>query len=250
MNPKIFIKEFVKKTLPKESSLYRFLARMNRRPLTDFYDSGFHGDTYLVNFALHALKNAEQYVETGASNGSTLVFVAKKFPNIRAWSCEPDKESYAFSREKTKDLQNVNLSKEMSPEFLYNLVKNNPGLTEKDTLFWLDAHANGFSWPLKKEVEFITSNFDKAYIFIDDFLVPNRPWFGYDAYDGQICSMDFISDSLDKKHSYTVYYPTYQDRTSSYCKLRGWVLIEFGHKKPLSIPPALLTKVEQISHAA
>lgn len=247
MNPKIFIKDTVKKTLSKESLLYRFLAKMNRRPLTDFYDTGFHGDKYLMDFACHALEHSEQYIETGASNGSTLVYVAKKFPNIPAYACEPDKKSYSFANNKITGLKNVRLSRETSPEFLHATVKTDLQSTNRDTFFWLDAHANGFAWPLKKEVQFITSNFNKAYIFIDDFLVPDRPWFGYDEYDEQICSMDFIKDSLDKKNSYTIYYPKYQDRTSPYCKLRGWVLIEFGHNEPLSIPTSLTEKIEKIN---
>lgn len=250
MRPTVFIKKVIQKFVPKETALYRFLAKIHRRPLTEFHDSGFHGDTYLVDFALHALAKSEQFIETGSSTGSTLVFVAKKFPHMTTWSCEPDKESYNFARTKIQGLQNVTLSSEMSPEFLYTLVKNNPHSLIRDTFFWLDAHANGFSWPLKKEVAFITSNFSKGYLFIDDFLVPDRPWFGYDAYDGQTCSMDFISESLDKEKTYTIYYPTYQDRTSPYCKLRGWVLIEFGHEQPLSIPASLSEKIEQTSYVA
>lgn len=222
---------------------------MHRRPLPDFYDLGFHGDMYLINFATHVLNKVEQFIETGTSTGSTLVFIAKKYPQISLWSCEPDKKAYTFAQSKTKNLTNVNLSNKTSPKFLYNIAKNNPNLTSKDTLFWLDAHANGFSWPLKKEVEFITTNFKKSYIFIDDFLVPNRPWFGYDAYDDQICSMNFIHDSLNKNNAHTIYYPTYRDRTSLFCKLRGWVLIEFGHKKSLSVPSSLSDKIEKISYA-
>lgn len=248
MNPPNIAKKIVKKFIPKGSFLYRFLAKMHRRPLTDFYDLGFHGDTYLISFAINILNKVEQFIETGTSTGSTLVFVSRKFPRISLWSCEPDKKAYAFAKLKTKDFSNIYLSNKTSPEFLFDFKKNNPDLVSKDTFFWLDAHANGFEWPLKREIEFITTNFKKSYIFIDDFLVPGRPWFGYDEYDDQVCSMDFIRDSLTKTNVYTVYYPTYQDRTSPFCKLRGWVLIEFGHKESLSIPPSLSDKIEKISN--
>ncbi len=240
------IKEALKKRLHKEGALYALLAKLRRRPLPEFFHSGFHGDHYLIAIADALLNRVDQFIETGSSTGSTIVFVAEKFPSLPLWGCEPDKNAFSFARTKTGKYPNIHLIKKVSPDFLYDIAKENRGLTAQDTLFWLDAHANGFSWPLKKEIAFITSHFEKAYILIDDFLVPGRPWFGYDAYDGQVCSMDFIRDSLDKKQSYTVYYPTYRDQTSAFCKLRGWVLIEFGHGEPL--PALLLDKVEKSPH--
>jgi len=247
MKIKELAKNVIKKTVPKETALYRFLAKINRRPLTDFYDLGFHGDKYEIEFFSSAIKHSEQYIETGVSNGSTFTFIAKNFPNISVLGCEPDKESYLFAKDKIKTFQNTKLAQETSPEYFFKIAKQNPELFKKDTFFWLDSHGNGFSWPLQKEVEYITSHFEKAYIAIDDFLVPGKPWFGYDQYDGQVCSMDFIRGSLDKKHVYNIFYPKYQDQTSTFCRLRGWVLMEFGHDEPLLIPPALAEKVEKIS---
>jgi hypothetical protein len=246
MELKKTVKGIIKKIVPKETALYRFLAKMNRRPLTDFYDLGFHGDKYEIEFFSSAIKRSEQYIETGVSNGSTFTFIAKKFSNIPVLGCEPDRASYLFARNKTAGLSNAQLSQETSPEYFYKLTKQNPEITKKDTFFWLDSHGNGFSWPIKQEIEYITSHFEKGYIAIDDFLVPGRPWFGYDQYNGQVCSLDFIRGSLDKKHVYNIFYPKYQDQTSTFCRLRGWVLIEFGHKEPLIIPPQLSLKVEKV----
>lgn len=246
MKIKTAIKNVIKKTVPKETALWRFLAKMNRRPLTDFYDLGFHGDKYEIEFFNSAIKHSEQYIETGVSNGSTFTYIAKNFPNLPVLGCEPDKESYLFAKDKTKTFSNAKLMQETSPEYFFNIARQDKEILAKDTFFWLDSHGNGFSWPLKKEVEYVTSNFKKGYIAIDDFLVPERPWFGYDQYDGQVCSMDFISSSLSPKHSYTVFYPGYKDQTSTFCKLRGWILIEFGHNETLSIPDSLTEKVEKL----
>ena len=88
----------------------------------------------------------------------------------------------------------------------------------------MDAHDYGFEWPLKYEVEFITSNFKEYFIIIDDFKVPHCTLFGYDSYNEQECSYDFIKDSI-KEQSYRLIYPGYTDKTSKHHPLRGWGLI-------------------------
>lgn len=238
------LKDLVRKVVSRNDALYGFLWGLRKRPLTEFYSVGFHGDTHLIDFISPILSSVDQFIETGTSVASTTRYVAEKFPHLHIYGCEPDRNAFDFSMTKLKDYKNVLVKRQTSPEFLYELTKNNPSILEKDTIFWLDSHANGFKWPLRDEVMFITSYFSKGYIFIDDFLVPENPQFGYDEYDGQVCSLEYIKDMLDGTKKYEIYYPAYKDRTSEFCKLRGWVMIEFGHSEGMTKEkPGMYTKV-------
>ena len=233
------MKKYLKSLIPKDNPIYNFINSFRTRPINPFHETGFHGDPYLTSFVFSALKRSEQFIETGASVGSTLIHVAEEFKGMPIYSCEPDKQTYRFVSAKAAGYKNVILLKKTSPEFLYTIEKDDPMLNKRDTVFWLDSHAMGFKWPLKDEVAFATSRFSKGYIFIDDFLVPGSPQFGYDRYDGQTCSFGYIEDSLDKAKEYRIYYPSYRNAPGLYDPLRGWVLIEFGHGDKWSLPPEL-----------
>ena len=47
--------------------------------------------------------------------------------------------------------------------------------------FWLDAHWH--TDPLYEEIKYITNNFKKFCIFIDDFTIPGDKGFWTDGYD-------------------------------------------------------------------
>ena len=209
-----------------------------------FFDIGFHGDPYLlqlVNLILHT--NCDLFVETGTNVGSTLAYVAKQFPNIQCFSCEPDQVAFSYAEQNTIQYKNVNLFNETSSKFLARLEHDYSNIFELNVLFWLDAHGYGFKWPLLDEVEFITHNFKAAYMLIDDFKVPGMDCFGYDRYEDQECSLDYIKPALNRAKGYSMYFPHYTDNNSLHHSLRGWGLIEFGHVTPLKLPEILNKKV-------
>ena len=221
------------------------------RELTPFLDLGFHGDRYLIELVFAAARRSTQFIETGTNVGSSLHYFAKNFPQIRCYSCEPDEGSARFAREKTKPLANARVYHEFSPAFLHTLAKEDPAiLGRKETIFWLDSHGFGFQWPLKDEVEFITSRFPGGFLFIDDFKVPGRPQFLFDEYNGQICGFEMIASSLARGRRYRLFYPCYQEKTSPHHPLKGWILIEFGQERPLELPEGLKGKVTIGTHDA
>ncbi|MBD2039817.1 hypothetical protein [Microcoleus sp. FACHB-672] len=220
--------------LPKEQTRY----------LSEFIELGFHGDLYLKEIAFHCLWQAKQFIETGANVGSTLHYVLKHFSRLKAYSCEPDKDAYEFALSKVKDFPHVNLLNQVSPDMLYEIAKSDSSILEKDTVFWLDAHGYGYQWPLKDEVAFITHNFKKGYIFIDDFQVPGLNCFKWDEYENQICSFEFIKTSINKNLRFSLYYPSYTEKTSEHHPLTGWCMIEFGHPN-FQLPPALESKIHK-----
>ena len=215
------------------------------RPVSPFFDVGFHGDEYLLKLANHLAANTKAFIETGANVGSTLAYVARVHPSLRCLSCEPDSSAHEAAMKNAGKYPNVFLLHGTSQEFISYLDKNEEWVFAEACMFWLDAHGYGFEWPLKKELEFITQKFKTGYILIDDFKVPGQERFGYDQYQEQICSYDYIKGVLNPAKTYQLYYPTYQDKTSKHHSLRGWGLLVFGHDD-FSIPGQVADKVERV----
>ena len=222
----------------------RIKQAKNARPISPFFEVGFHGDEYLINLAKHLAENSKAFIETGANVGSTLVYVARVNPELRCLSCEPDPIAYEAAMKNVEKYPNAFLLRSTSQEFISWLSENHEWVFSEPCMFWLDAHGYGFEWPLKNELEFITQRFSKAYILIDDFKVPGRNDFIYDIYQNQICSYDFVKDSLNPAKTYQLYYPCYKEKTSSHHPLCGWGLLVFGDEG-FGIPDTLRNKMER-----
>lgn len=187
-----------------------------------FYNVGFHGDEYLLKVVDTLAPKSKYFIETGANVGTTLAYFARKFPEIKCLSCEPDLEAFNHAA-KNADFKNVHLFNETSQVFnkrLHNSFSDSYG---QPALFWLDAHGYGFEWPLIEEMVFILENYKTFYILIDDFEVPGIKEFGFDVYQNQICSHDYLKKHLPKREFY-LYYPTYKEKTSKHHPLQGWGL--------------------------
>lgn len=223
--------------------------RKAERSKSRFYDIGFHGDKYLLTLVDTVADLSSTFIETGTNVGSTLTYFASKYKHIHCLSCEVDKKAFREASNNASGLTNVQIYNLTSQKFMKHLYKKHKSLFEKNVLFWLDAHGFGFRWPLREEISFITKNFRSPYILIDDFKVPNLENFGFDEYAGQICSFDHIENALNQGFEYNVYYPCYHERTSKHHPLRGWVLIEYGHKAALKLPPLLRDNIEYHSVA-
>lgn len=209
------------------------------RYLTGRYDKGryrihpvgFHGDKYLIELVELLIKKCSHFVETGANVGTTLRFVADRNPHLECYSCEPDLLAYKLLKKNISGFTNCNVKRMYSEDFLMDLFKNT-GIVNEMPVFWLDAHGYGFPWPLKNEISLITNSVMKAFILIDDFKVPDNDSFLFDEYNGQVCSYEYIQNSLNSSKGYRFWYPSYSDRTSTHHPLKGWVLIEFGVSEP------------------
>jgi hypothetical protein len=196
---------------------------------------GFHGDQYLLNILDPLLDDADIFIETGANVGQTLRYVVDRYPDLELYSCEPNTESLSQAADALGDISRVHLYNMVSQDFLPKIVPE----IEHPPVCWIDAHGDGFKWPLRYEIEYLTHQFEKGYLVIDDFKVPDEPQFGYDEYDGQVCSMSYIEDYFASEHKYTVIYPSYEVRTSNHHPLRGYVIICINTGVD-PIPPQLL----------
>lgn len=187
---------------------------------------GFRGDQILLKTVDTIIHQAgiQVFIETGSFYGVTTRHMAESYPGIACYSCEPDTFRYKQATLATSEFSNCVLTNEESPELLERLAQKE--LIHQPTLFWLDAHGYGFDWPLRRELELIVQHWDTPYILIDDFEVPGCEEFGYDTYDSQSCSYDYIADSINLRANTHIWYPTYDPQTVHW-PARGWCLITF-----------------------
>ena len=189
---------------------------------------GFHGDQHLLRLVHRLLPAADLFLETGTNVGTTLGWVARTFPHLPCLSCEPDARAVAVARGHACTRADVEVFDGTSQEFLRSLT-GRPALFERTPLVWLDAHGYGFEWPLREEVRFVFERFERGFLMIDDFRVPGREQlFGYDAYDGQACAIEYIESAIPEDAEYDLYFPAYTEHTSAHHPLRGWALFVFG----------------------
>lgn len=188
---------------------------------------GFHGDVYLLKIVHFLFSKINIFIETGTNIGATLQYVARTYPHVTCISCEPSKEPFIRASNYLSTFK-ATIYNETSQQFLRRFDKEYSFLKDVPVLFWLDAHGRGFKWPLHEEFKYITSNFSKALILVDDFKVPRKKQFKYDKYGGQHCSFNFVKDHIHKDCKYTLYYPAYNNKTSKYHPLVGWGLFQFG----------------------
>jgi len=214
------------------------LSAERQRKLSPFHELGFHGDTYLMELARLLLGKSRYFIETGTNVGSTLAYVARNYPHVHCFSCEPDLQAYQTARTNVANFQNVEIYNETSQQFIDRL-NSQKQLFDRRCVFWLDAHGFGFEWPLRAEIEFITHRFESGYILIDDFLVPGQNQFSYDQYKGQICSFEFIKSAIKGNLHFALYYPSYREKTSPHHPLTGWGLIAFGECRNMTFPAGL-----------
>jgi hypothetical protein len=86
-----------------------------------FMDVGFHGDLYLLELVDTIMNKCKYFVETGTNVGSTLTYVAKKYPEIQCFSCETDMAAFEHARQNTLGCGNVQLFNKASLDFLEQL---------------------------------------------------------------------------------------------------------------------------------
>lgn len=142
----------------------------------------------------------------------------------KIYSVDIDKERQSILTELFSSNQNINVIKKSSEKFLEEAIKN--GLvTDKDScFFYLDAHW-GQHWPLREEIREILK-LPKSVIAIDDFVVPWRPWHGFDFYRTKICGWYYIRSVFKKRRDIHIFYPKKSNMDN-----RGSVIIFLGYCK-------------------
>lgn len=133
-----------------------------------------------------------QIVETGTCRGTTTEWFAQIF-NGPIHSVEYNRRLHLYSAEILSKFENVTLAFADSRVWLSEIARN-PSIRERTTLFYLDAHVTGSSEPIAREVEQITSNWDRFAIVIDDVELPG--YTGDLLGNGQRLTLDYVFNSI------------------------------------------------------
>lgn len=206
--------------------LSRLVNVFSQESRHELYELGFHGDSYLLKVVDPLAKNSDMFLETGTNVGSTLGYMARTYSHMKCYSCEPDISAYKRAVTNVDGYDNATIFNLGAIDFLKQMMHMN--FRNSKPLVWLDAHGQGFEWPLQDEIRLITNGLLEAFVLIDDFEVPGQPQFKFDTYGDQVCNFNHIVDFMAKDKDYQIAYPSYVERTSDHHPLTGWVLISFG----------------------
>jgi FkbM family methyltransferase len=204
-------------------------APKQNRPVSTVFEVGFHGDRYLLDLIDQLMPETKAFIETGTNVGTTAHYIASKYPHVQVYSCEPDTAAFATAQQTTASDSNVHLYNQLSPDFLYQLHREESHLLKTLNLYWMDAHDYGFQWPLHDEIRHITETLPSAIILVDDAKVQEHETeFRYCSYNEQECDFDYITNALAAGKTYRVFYPAYTEHTSKHHPLIGTMGILHG----------------------
>jgi len=202
----------------------------NARRINIYCPSGFHGDPYLLQVVDTLAERVNQFVETGTEAGSTVGYFARMYPHVQCYTAETDLGTHENARKNFYNHSNIYSFNQHSLEFLREINTFVAGEYPYDymPLFWLDAHSHGWGCDLGEETAIILERWNGGYILFDDFLVPERPDFGYDWYEsyGKLSWEKIVEDIPEElmPRVKQLIYPNYEPKFG----WRGWALVVFG----------------------
>lgn len=154
----------------------------------------FNGDKYLKQSVANLLDkhSIELAIETGTYKAETtraLSYMAKEVVSI-----ESSRKHFYHALDVLEKRNNTTLLLGQSEKRLPEVLKKNK---DKKILFYLDAHGN--RTPLLKELDCIADAklTHPPVIVIHDFQVPDKPHFGYDTYDGQPYTWEWVKPHIE-----------------------------------------------------
>lgn len=184
--------------------------------------SAFNGDSYISNTFLN-LKNVfniDTVVETGTYRGDTTIFLCEHFKNV--YSIEVRRDNYEFALNKLRFLKlSPNLIWGKSEDVLKSIIVNNK-ITDR-SIFFLDAH--WYECPLQRELEIIAECNIKPIIVIHDFVVPYSKTLGYDEYNDQPFTYEWLKPYFDRIYGVGKYNYWYNSDIFSGGRKRGVIYL-------------------------
>jgi hypothetical protein len=165
--------------------------------------AGFEGDFYIGEEIKKLVQKFQinTIIETGTFLGGTTKKLAELAEKV--YTIEVDTENIPEAKEFLKDCYNTTVIEGSSPEVVRDLLKLDHG----NLLFFLDAHSHIYT-PLLDELAVIAEANIKPVITIHDWKVPNQPDLGYDSYNGQDYTFEWIQLSIEAIYGddYAYYY--------------------------------------------
>jgi cephalosporin hydroxylase len=131
-------------------------------------------------------------VETGIDWGGSTRHFAEMVPLVIGIDNDRRRVESFRNEIELDGLQGIQIIHGNSPDMLQAIVSRH-GFNAGRTLFFLDAHWEAY-WPLRDEINVIPRG--QGIIVMHDAVVPNCPDLGFDIYNGQPLSYEFVADAL------------------------------------------------------
>lgn len=162
------------------------------RSLMPHQHKPFNADTFVAEefLKLKAKFNIKNVIETGTCLGATTKWFAENFDHV--YTIEAVNEYRQFALRFFKDKTNIESILGKSEVEIKEVLKK----CENDTIVFLDAHW-GNDCPLQYELEAIAEREIKPVIVIHDFLNPEHPNMGFDSYNGQPFTFEWLNPLFD-----------------------------------------------------
>lgn len=180
----------------------------------------FNEDSYMESKFLD-IKNKyslDTVIETGTYHGVTTEWFAHNFDKVYTVECS--ETYYNEAQKRIGGYSNIHSHLKDSPVFLKEIL----GIIEdKKTIIFLDAH--WYTNPVLNELDAIKESGKKPIIAIHDFMVPNRPEFGYDIYPDQniVYNWEWIQGKIESIYGKDGYIKEYNTEATG--AMRGCIFI-------------------------
>lgn len=167
---------------------------MTQKEFDERNAKGFEGDEYLAADIANIckVKEVDLIIETGTYRGFTTQRLAEL---AETYTVELNEEFFKESKKNIGDNPKITQFLGNTVDFLKEQL---PKLKDKKLLFFLDAHFYNQPCPLLHELAVIAENKIKPIIAIHDFLNPSHLDYGYDIYNGQPFTWEWIKPSIEK----------------------------------------------------
>lgn len=190
----------------------------NEPNLMPYQSEAFNNDSYVEHIFLtlkerHDIKYA---IELGSCVGGTTKWLSNNFDNVITIEINPIYRDICLSR--TSGSSNIESILGDTIEVLPSIINRIP----EKSIWFIDSHWK--NCPLLQELKIISSAGIKPVIVIHDFKVPNHPELGFDTYDGQDYSWDWIKGSIEKIYGVDGYTVSYNSEATG--AMRGICYIE------------------------
>lgn len=177
---------------------------MTQKEFDDRNAQGFEGDEYLGEEIKKLCKrnNVDLIIETGTYRG----FTTKRLAEIaETYTVELNRDFFEQSRANIGENPKIKQFCNNTVDFLRTELDL---VADRKILFFLDAHFYNQPCPLLDELLVIAAKKIKPVIVIHDFVNPNYPEYGFDSYNGQDFTWEWIKPSIEKIYGekYSYYY--------------------------------------------
>ena len=183
---------------------------------------GFNDDDF-IKAEIERLKqkwNIKLAIETGTNYGFTTLELARMFDRVISMDTQAEYVTHARLYLERENVHHKAAILNRSSTVV--LEKLDPS-ADHPILFYLDAHWESYC-PLLDEIRLAGKITPKPIIVIHDFLVPNRPELGYDTYNGQPFTLEWVTPALDECYGVGNWEHYYNDKAEG--AMRGVLYVE------------------------